>query len=93
MCFGVAWNVHVHAIHSLETVVLEVVLLECDRHGDTYREVGEDPEQTVVGRSGEGEIVADLMDCQEEVVIKKCAEEVGYSQDFKPPCMLKGDCS
>ena len=62
MGFGIAWNIHIHAIYPLETMMLKVILLESDRHGHTNREVSKYPKPTVVDRSGEGKIVAELMD-------------------------------
>jgi len=42
MCFGLGGDVDVHAINALAAVVFEVILLECDGHGDTDGDVGED---------------------------------------------------
>ena len=42
MCFGLGGDVDVHAINALVAVVFEVILLECDGHGDTDGDVGED---------------------------------------------------
>lgn len=59
--FDFARDVHVHAIHSLVAMVLEVVLLEGDRHGHTNWEVSKDSKEAVVDWSGEGKVVTELM--------------------------------
>ncbi|KAL8152158.1 hypothetical protein V2J09_009918 [Rumex salicifolius] len=56
-----AWDVHVDSIYSLEAVVLQVV--------------SQYSKPAIVGGSREGQIVAELMDGQEEVVVQKRAKE------------------
>lgn len=46
--FGMAWDVHIYAVYSLEAMVLEVVLLESYRHGYTNREIGANAKPSVV---------------------------------------------
>lgn len=65
-------------------MVLKVILLESDRHGHTNRKVSKNTKPTVVGWSGEGEIVAELMNGQEEIVVEKRAKEVGCCQYLQP---------
>lgn len=50
--------------------------MEGDGHGNADGEVGEDAQPTVVGRGGECQVVAELVDGEEEVVIEERAEEV-----------------
>lgn len=76
MGFGLAWDVHVNAIDSLEEMVLKVVLLEGDGHGGSNREVGEDAKPAVVRWIGEGKIVAELVDSKEEIVVEEGAKKI-----------------
>ncbi|KAM1459796.1 hypothetical protein ACFX2I_036692 [Malus domestica] len=73
-----AWDVHINSVYSLEAMVLKVIFFKGDRHGNTNREVSKNTEPAVVDWSGEGEIVTELMDGQEEVVVEKRAKEVGH---------------
>lgn len=59
--FSEGRNVHVDSIDSLEAMVLEVVFLEGDRHWYADGEVGENAQASVVERSREGEVVAQLV--------------------------------
>ncbi|EOY09825.1 Uncharacterized protein TCM_025201 [Theobroma cacao] len=52
-------------------MMLKVILLESHRHGHTNREVSKNPKPTVVDRSGEDKIVAELMDGKKKLWLRK----------------------
>lgn len=64
-----ARDVHVDAVHALEPVVLQVVLLERYGHGDADGQVCKDAQPAVEGWGCEGKVVAQLMDGKEQVVV------------------------
>ncbi|KAH7836531.1 hypothetical protein Vadar_002509 [Vaccinium darrowii] len=93
MGFSEGRNIHVNSINSLKAMVLKVVFLKGDRHWYTNGEVSKNPKASVIEWSREGEVVTQLMNGQEEVVVEKRAEKVGYNQYFQPACIMEESSS
>lgn len=49
--------------------------------GDANGEIGEDSEETVGKRGAEGQVVADLVNREEEVLSGRCANDVGGKEE------------
>lgn len=84
MPLGVRRYVHVDTLDALVPVMLQVVLLERDRHRDADRDVGEQPEEPVVDWGLEREVVGELVDREEEVVVEPRANRV-RERNEEPP--------
>ena len=49
--------------------------------GDADWEVGEDGEEAVRGGGAEGEVMRDFMDREEEILVGRCADDVGGQEE------------
>lgn len=58
-------------------MMLKVILLEGNRHGNANGKVGKNAKPSVIDWSGESEVVTELMNGEEEIVVQERAKKVG----------------
>lgn len=75
-------QVRVEPVDAQGLVVGQVVGPEGGAVGDTDGQVCEDGEEAVGRRRAEGEVVADLMYGEEEVLVRGCADDVGEEPEI-----------
>jgi hypothetical protein len=76
-------QIRVQAIDAERLVVGEMVRAERGAVGDADGQVGEDGDDAVGQRRAEGQVVRDLVDGEEEVLVRRGADDVG-SQEKAP---------
>ena len=90
-CLEGGGQIGVEAVHAERLVVGQVVWAERGAVGDANGQVGKNSDDTVGQRRAKGQVVRDLMDSEEQVLVRRSADDVGCQEEAPRPdgCVAK----